>query len=396
MRLLISAVMLLGLTNSGHAAGPSLDQYLHKAEYLQGEVAFLDYLQKNPKDDQARFGLGILQFFRAFNRLGQASYEYGAIVSPDKMFPIPIPKNPNPTPISYFTFRLVIEQFIRDLEIADATLAQIEDEKLKLPVQLAFIQFDFSGNGGKVMNLRSIALAVTGREPVLRRQNPGFLVKFDRGDVAWLRSYCHLFMGISHFLQTTNFEANFNTWVMHVFPTAILRELPQALSSPIDVLSISWINLEPSRMRKVHGHLLMVCKLNQEAWKYIRSEVDNDLEWLPNAKQEGVIGLPVTEAMIDLWLEIVITAEKMLAGEYVFWPFKDGVLEGCDIKKFMMDGAPGEVSGNLLVLAYRSKGKNAFPILLNIADQLEGLLKTNMVKGEDRVNYQLKHFFWFI
>ena len=61
--------------------------------------------------------------------------------------------------------------------------------------------------------------------------------------------------------------------------------------------------------------MLQVCTLNRETWKYIRAETDDDDEWLPNAKQKGVLGLPVRDEMIDGWLEAVAELEGMLKGK---------------------------------------------------------------------------------
>src|SRR5262249_10782718 len=61
-------------------------------------------------------------------------------------------------------------------------------------------------------------------------------------------------------------------------------------------------------------HLLKVVELNRETWKHIRAETDDDDEWLPNAHQHGVLGLPVRDDMIDAWLSMLTELEALLEG----------------------------------------------------------------------------------
>ena len=64
----------------------------------RGEQALLLALEKNSGDDQARFGLGILQFTRAVERFGQSLHQYGARADNTRVpfLRVPVPKNDNP------------------------------------------------------------------------------------------------------------------------------------------------------------------------------------------------------------------------------------------------------------------------------------------------------------
>jgi hypothetical protein len=61
--------------------------------------------------------------------------------------------------------------------------------------------------------------------------------------------------------------------------------------------------------------LLKVAELNRETWKHVRAETDDDHEWLPNPRQEGVLGLPVRNEMIDAWLAMMAELEALLDGK---------------------------------------------------------------------------------
>src|SRR5229473_1837882 len=75
---------------------------------------------------------------------------------------------------------------------------------------------------------------------------------------------------------------------------------------------------EPARLGRYRKHLRRVAELNRETWKHIRAETDDDHEWLPNSKQNGVLGLPVREEMIDGWLAMIAELEALLDGKRTF------------------------------------------------------------------------------
>ena len=61
------------------AAGqaPLAEKYLLDGKLAEGAKALQDRLKEAPKDDQARFGLGVLQFLETFEHLGGSLHKYG-------------------------------------------------------------------------------------------------------------------------------------------------------------------------------------------------------------------------------------------------------------------------------------------------------------------------------
>jgi hypothetical protein len=55
--------------------------------------------------------------------------------------------------------------------------------------------------------------------------------------------------------------------------------------------------------------------LNQESWKHIRLETDDDFEWLSHPGQTDQLGLPITNEQIDAWLGMMNQLEGLLHGE---------------------------------------------------------------------------------
>ena len=82
--------------------------------------------------------------------------------------------------------------------------------------------------------------------------------------------------------------------------------------------------------------------MNRETWKHIRAETDDDHEWLPNPRQTGVLGLCVTDAMIDGWLAMMSELAALLDGKRTFTfallgekPVKNG--KGLNLKTLLDD-----------------------------------------------------------
>lgn len=96
-----------GHAPAGVAADPPpvVEKYLHSGDLAAGEQALKLALDKSPKEDQARFGLGVLRFVRAVERFGQSLHEYGAKADATStpFLRLPVPENGRPTEISYRT-----------------------------------------------------------------------------------------------------------------------------------------------------------------------------------------------------------------------------------------------------------------------------------------------------
>jgi hypothetical protein len=354
MRWLTVAIVVLTLTARLGAAGPPLvEKYLHSGQLTRGEQDLEAALAADPKDDQVRFGLGVLQFVRGVERLGQSLHQYGA-KSESSNIPflrLPVPKNPDPAPISYAAFRRLLDDFRRDLATAEATLAGVTDDQVKLRLRLAAIRLDLVGDGKPTDQFIDILKKIMQRPQFdFLKSNPDFLVGFDRGDVAWLRAYCHLLMGMLDFYLAFDDVKGFNLSADALFAKPKHRfrgdnaERWRKQEQAWNVMAVK----EPARLGRFRRHMIKVAVLNRETWRHIRAETDDDHEWLPNPKQKGVLGLPVRDDMIDAWLGMMAELEALLDGKRVMptdWGLgKNGkglnlkVLFDDPPKKFMLDG----------------------------------------------------------
>ncbi|QEL13566.1 hypothetical protein [Limnoglobus roseus] len=349
MRFSLLAVVLTFALPVAAADPPLAEKYLHSGQLAVGEQAIERELKAHPSDDQLRFGLGLIQLVRGVERLGQSLYEYGA-KSDSSSLPflrLPVPKNPQPNAITYQKFRTLIDDFRRDLEKTEATLANITDDRVKLPLRLAPIKLDLDGDGRPTHRFLDLMRSAWGASPEFLKKNPEFRVGFDRGDVAWLRSYCHLTMGAADLILAVDFEADFYADRHGVFPN--VKPRPAGGSKPIlENLTIRFA--EPARLAHLRGHWLQVAKLNREAWRFIRSETDDDDEWLPNPKQKSVIGLPVRDEMIDRWLAFLAELEGVLEGKKLIQisPYLNTDGKDLDLKA-VLDDPPAAINFHKII-----------------------------------------------
>lgn len=293
---------------------PSLaESYLHQGKFAEGETALLLALDTSPEDDSARFGLGVIQFLRAVENFGQSLYEYGAMSENSSMMflRLPVPKNDDPSTISYRALGRVLDAFATDLNRAEVTLASIKDDNVKMSLRLSEIQFDFTRVGKERTTLIELLKAMNrGQQFDFQKQNPEFRISFDRGDVAWLRAYCHLLSGIVNVYRAIDEEPGFERRVESFFPK-IEKSRAVEDANWLDGLSIA----DPPRLRRARLQLISVCELNRETWRHIRAETDNDFEWLSNPKQTDQLGLPITNQQVDAWLGALTELESLLKGE---------------------------------------------------------------------------------
>lgn len=285
---------------------------MHDGRLADSERILLSALDTDPNNDRVRFQLGIVQVLRAIENLGKAMYEYGAVSenAAQPFLRIPVPENTDPSTISYRKLGRILDLLAFELGRAEKTLAEIKDDEVVLPLKLAPIQFDFSGQEKERISLLEILEKLNGQPLPLTEKNPEFLVHFDRGDVAWLRAYCHLLSGMVEAYRSADEEAGFADRVGRVFPKIDPPKVKQR-DDWYRFISI----VDAPRLRRMRLHFVAVCELNRETWLHIRKETDDEFEWLPHPKQTDQLGMPISDAQIDAWLRMMDELEGLLKGE---------------------------------------------------------------------------------
>ena len=115
-----------GATTGVAAEPPLVEKYLHDGKLADGEKVLLAALLDAPKDEQARFGLGVIQFVRAVEHLGQSLHRYGLRLERGQrlglpFLRLPVPPNPKPEVITYPAARKIFQELIDDLRKTEAT-----------------------------------------------------------------------------------------------------------------------------------------------------------------------------------------------------------------------------------------------------------------------------------
>ena len=278
----------------------------------------------------------------------QSFHRYGVRDVGGGMVPflrLPVPANPDPDPIRYEDLRGIFTAWLEDMSRAEATLAKVDDPDVTLPLHFGLIRLDLDGDGKageeetlwRVYSRFNRQAGQPGGEAGVDAENSrSFLIRFDRGDVAWLRGYCHLLSAFAEVYLAHDGRDLFHHSANLIFarpetPFPFLRRRdagPREFDSIeiIDVVAtIHMIRMpvvEPKRMASALEHLRAMIGLSRESWRFYKRESDDDNEWIPNPGQKTVVpGVRVTEEMVRGWEEFLDEAEALLAGKTLvpFW-----------------------------------------------------------------------------
>src|SRR5262245_61261712 len=132
---------------------PRVERFLIEGRLADGQRDLTAFLKENPADDQARFGLGALQFVRSVEHLAQSLHQFGALGPKSRLaqqiplLRISVPHNPDPEKVRYADVRRILQNLLEDLTAAEATLSEIKDERVKLPLHFGLIRLDLNGDG---------------------------------------------------------------------------------------------------------------------------------------------------------------------------------------------------------------------------------------------------------
>ncbi len=306
----------------------------------------------DPRDQDARLGLGMIGMVDAVENLAAGFYRYGTRANPGPM-PLPfmaptpgLPRNPNPSPISYEDYRGLLQAFVDDVAKAEATLAGVTDPAVKVPIDLAAVAMDIDGDGKASAGEERIFAQFMQVRPAggAPPASPmATTAAFDLGDALWLRGYAHVLMAAGEFLLAHDLRATFDKAMTLVFahvvsPMGEATTTDQPLMFGVstatfaDLLAfihlINWQVAEPRRLLAVRDHLKAVTALSRQTWTAIEAETDDDREWLPSPRQtSAVVPMKVTEEQIKQWRLVLDEADAVLDGRKLLphWRFQKGV-----------------------------------------------------------------------
>lgn len=353
------------------AAAQSVDEVLRKsftAEMGDGtlastELALEGLLADDPADNNALTALGVVRFLQSGELILQRTYAYGGFNLPVQASMLTgmggigqnIGFNPEPEPISYEQFRGSFEDWIGAVAEAEATLAEVGDEEVKVRIPIGLARVDLNGDGEATEReqLWRFFRAVQVRFQPMQEDADSFEIAFDRGDVAWLRGYCHLCMAVGEFILAHDAREVFERtghvlYAKNQTPYEFLKGERKVadFETGIDATDmiamvhlLSFDCVEPERMEDSRRHLLETLRLAKEMWRWYDAETDDDREWIPNPRQQNA-AIPeaqITQEMHDTWLRALGEGEQLLRGERLLRFWRGDGKRGVNVKRVFTD-----------------------------------------------------------
>lgn len=351
---LLGCFSFLGVPSSFAQVDFPHEDLLINGKRAECEIELEKQLAQNPTDDNARFALGIVQFFGSIEAQAQAMHRYGFRNEfPVPIFRIPIPLNRDGQPVSYQDVKNSLRAMRDNLAKADKTLAAIQSDDVKIRSKVFLYSLDLNGNGksdtGETVNAIATTVAL-GRTGIVERRK--VVIHFDKADVHWLRGYCNLLMAFSEFLLSYDQQEMWEVVARHFFADPKMKNKfledegnfgqwdGRRLIDYVAAIHQSRFKLvDPDGMKRVREHLLVTIEQSRIMWECIESESDDDLEWIPSPSQKSAVtNIRFSDEMVAAWREFLKEAEAILNGEMliIFWRGKDETV-GVDFKQFFVE-----------------------------------------------------------
>lgn len=347
------AVALLVVSGQRAAGGESFDEQLHTAlaegRLADAQAQALASIAANPQDDAARFALGVTQTLGGVERLMQGLYRYGLDPAWESSLPfvrLPVPKNPDPQPLTNEAFRELIAAFAADLAAVEKTLAEITSSEVSLLLRPGLYRLDFDGDGAgeEDETLWKIFDRLT-RRNIDGASAAKFVVRADKADVHWLRGYCRVLSAMCEMFLAYDTQNLHDHCAQLFFPSA--QTIHSWVTAPRDDMwgtiadGIAFIHLlnlpvkEPQRMRTAHAHLLAVVDQSRQSWQAILAESDDQHEWIPSPRQQDVAipGAVVNADMIAGWHGVLDELEALLEGKKLIPFWRGGDSRGVNLRR---------------------------------------------------------------
>jgi len=348
-----------------------LDGFLREGKLRDAEEYFGGAVRKSELDHRARTALGITQFLRAIEELGQANFRYGLVSHRAALIPLarlPIPRNAKPERLSYKSLRQIIEKLNASLAKAEASLAVADTSDVLLTLYLGRAKLDLDGNQEFSEDETLWRIFAKINRAVNPDQGEAFAIGFDGADVHWLRGYCHVLMAICDFvlahdesnlfarcgqLLFPNIESPFQNSLLASNPipdeSQWFYDAPSILDFIAAIHLLHFPVIDRERLGKSHRHLLQMIAQSRLCWLRAEAETDNNREWLPNPRQDSVMQLRVPAEVITGWHEVLDEMEAILQGKKLIpywreyhrsWTGGSAVPErglGINLKKFFSE-----------------------------------------------------------
>jgi hypothetical protein len=336
---------------AGQAADYTRDA-LANGDWKAAETDLTRQLNEDAGNDEARFGLAMVQFARTIENFGRHHHRYG--LKPRQSVPfmrIPVPVNSSPDVPTYEIQRAALQTLLDDLAQVEKTLGKMQGKDVKIRFDLEKVRLDFRSTPDLAPNPEAeepatLMSVVRGINPRIARgtasasQVVPFEVAFDRADALWLQGYCHLLSAGLEFALAYDWHETFARTAGLFYPRLKLpgEFVPPRPGGFVDngmadglafIHEIRWQPVEPGRLSKAREHLKQVVALSRLSWQAIFAETDDDQEWIPAPAQKNAVmpTMQITQPRVDTWLAALDEFDAALDGRKLIphWRFEKGV-----------------------------------------------------------------------
>ena len=358
---LVSANLLLAQNEDApRFAQPLVEPYLMRGQLGQGETALLKHLEENPADDQARFGLGVLQFVQGVEHLGKSLSEFqlqdkGMFSSTLPFLRFPVKAGSAAKEVELKDIHEMLDEISKFMDKSEKTLSKIVSDDVELPLRIFQINLDYDGDG--VLNAKEENFSqVLARYAVRNAKNKHeTVVLFDRADVEWLLGYTHIVRTMTEIVQAYDQSELWEVAAYRIFKNPKIKsdflleergswdrkegvwwDSRLIIDSVAGVHNMRFPLKDAARVKKAEQHFRASMAHSRKMWVLIDAETDNRNEWLPSPKQESVVTKTrITQARMETWTEFLNETEAILDGEKLipFWRGKNPK-RGFNLKKF--------------------------------------------------------------
>ena len=215
--------------------------------------------------------------------------------------------------------------------------------------------FDIDGDGQR--GLRESAIPLLRRMAGLGRARGSGdtppIVRFDAADAAWLSAYAHVLAGIGEMALAFDFEpaiarARGTRERLQTLTTQEGTSRFDAYDGYLDLFPILLETLshqpDPAHTRAAAAHWRAMIADNRRFWALVAQETDNQAEWIPNDRQDSMLGFAFPPGLGTRWQAVLDDGAALLEGRrsIPFWRAKS---VGIDLAAWLDAPTPLDLPG---------------------------------------------------
>lgn len=288
-----------------------------------GVHAGIEWLQAQPESSQTKFLLGGLEALSAFEFLLQVRYQNHSRELP--LFPggnVQVPDNPDAVFDPAFV-EIALMGALERLARSQQILSEIEGQEFFANLNPFLIWLDVNSNGQRDTN--EDLMDMIGSLPGLNvKRDADFNVRFDSADAHWLLAYVHVLSGMSELLLsldpttaiTTITEGrNLLETAGKIMPDPIFGGGADSIVDTATIVLMAFRGVpDKTRTRASLAHFRAMIANNQEFWRLVMLETDDEREWLPNPDQKSAFGVRVDLETAVAWQVVLDEISDVLEG----------------------------------------------------------------------------------